>query len=144
MSSRAASADNMADTIHFDENGGQEEAESYSLGEVEPTWFFQDPIARSWRPLNPVDQQRTEAAYQANVRTVPIENGRYVLDVRRRRMRPQFWKFRSERVLRATWFVGVSDSTVEPCEVRAAAGPTAGPRRRAPAAGRRRTRSGSS
>lgn len=85
---------------------------------VQPTWFFQDPVAKSWRPLNPVDQTRVEAAFKAGQTTVSVEYGRYVLHVRQRRLRPQFWKFRSERVIRATWFHAASGSTIEPYEVR--------------------------
>lgn len=117
MSSEADPAPQSHETgvADVDETPGEEL--DLAPAPVQPTWFFQDPVAKSWRPLQPADQTRAEAAFQQGRATVSVEYGRYMLHIKHRKLRPQFWKFRAERVIRATWF-SASGSTIEPYEVR--------------------------
>jgi hypothetical protein len=80
------------------------------------SWLVQDvecsaagakSINTRWKPLRRRDSIRLEdAILNKEPGPVPVEMGRYDVDLRKRMMRPVFWDEPERRVLRSSWFFG--------------------------------------
>lgn len=63
--------------------------------------------AGRWAPLRPRDSQQLEQTFlEHGAGTVPIDFGRYDVDIQRRSMRAVYWDEPERRVLRSSWFYG--------------------------------------
>jgi len=79
-------------------------------------WLVQDlesstagakSVSTRWKPLRRRDSIRLEEAiHNQEAGPIPVEMGRYDVDLKKRTMRPVFWDEPERRVLRSSWFYG--------------------------------------